>query len=550
VVVSKTLVAASLAASVVVPGAVSAGIFSDPQYNVTGYVREHTAVNLEDKDAPNYSTGFLGLGSSPIGGKGEVSMARTSVKLEGRVNFSSGLQIGGVVRASREYMTDYLESLEDSANAFAAIFGGDSNVHIEDRYNEEELREFFFAFPVGDRVSMVLGKQQVVWGETDFLRGTDIIHGFDLRWRSFLETENEELRNPLWLANVTIDFPEVDGSLQLIYKPGWDEDQDVVNEADTFGGRWTLNGVHGLTFDPVLASNFNNSFYGDDTDDANYGFRWVGSAFDVGYSFSYYRHHYLDGVVHSAFDTKSALAGSPPNNLFGDIVYPLVDTFGVTLNYYVEPWDLVLRGELAYTPDTPYNKIGRDPNPLLGGTPTVVATGLAGLGDYIEKDTLITMIGFDKEMEFTRSLLGTTKPGFWTTQIFDTWITDFKTSDDIVNILGYNAAKAEHTTIASTALSMNYRNDTINPSIAALVDLYNGDFALIPALELVYGDHWRVRLEGDFIFPREDTSTAELGVVGNGFNAGLSDTVRGNDTRLLGALSNNSQLNLRVTYQF
>ncbi|MCG2634369.1 MAG: hypothetical protein J4A00_05510, partial [Gammaproteobacteria bacterium] len=87
VVVSKTLVAASLAASVVVPGAVSAGIFSDPKYNVTGYVREHIAVNLEDKDAPNYSTGgpMPGVGSSPIGGKGEVSMARTSVKLEGRV---------------------------------------------------------------------------------------------------------------------------------------------------------------------------------------------------------------------------------------------------------------------------------------------------------------------------------------------------------------------------------------------------------------------------------------------------------------------------------
>ncbi len=159
------------------------------------------------------------------------------------------------------------------------------------------MRELYVTFDVGERTHFKLGKQQVVWGETDFFRAMDIVHGYDLTWRSFLETENEELRKPLILANVEIDIPEWGGTLQLLYRPGWDEGGDVGTTAPIQGQRWapqpwTGNNVINSIIGP---QNFHHS--AGDEDDENFGIRWSGVYNQIGYSLAYWRGLDNDGIT-------------------------------------------------------------------------------------------------------------------------------------------------------------------------------------------------------------------------------------------------------------
>ena len=53
-----------------------------------------------------------------------------------------------------------------------------------DEYDSQQLRELFVQFDIGPYVHFRLGKQQVVWGETDFFRAMDIIGGCFWSWKT------------------------------------------------------------------------------------------------------------------------------------------------------------------------------------------------------------------------------------------------------------------------------------------------------------------------------------------------------------------------------
>ena len=171
--------------------------------------------------------------------------------------------------------------------------------------------------------------------------------------------------------------------------------------------------------------------------------------------------------------------------------------------------------------------------------PVGVALSVPGLADVVEKDTLKIMLGMDKNLNWTMHKLGTSRPAFWTVQLFDTWIVNYDRDDDIVENFGFGAARREHQTILTNAFSFPYKYDTVTPGLAFGVDLGSFDSFVIPSLDLQFGDHWRVRFEADLFFPRH-TEKTNLGMTG-------SDA---DDARLLGTLSNRDQFVARITYQF
>lgn len=126
------------------------------EYAVHGYLREYLSVNLEDKPEPNAH-------GEAIGGAGQLAMARTVFKLDADAKFDS-FYVKAVGRFSRENRTPYLEELEKTAQA--GPFPGGSIV--KNKYNEDALRELYVGFDLGPSAHVVLGKQQVVWGESDF----------------------------------------------------------------------------------------------------------------------------------------------------------------------------------------------------------------------------------------------------------------------------------------------------------------------------------------------------------------------------------------------
>ena len=332
--------------------------------------------------------------------------------------------------------------------------------------------------------------------------------------------KNEEWRKPLWLANLQYFSVNSDNSLQLVLRPGIDDDDAMGNSLDTFGGRWSLNGSRGFNTAGLIPVNYDHSKA--DADDPSYGIRWSGTALGVSYTLNYYHTLSQDPVVNFAdlsggFNPAFQAYGDAPENGFAEFIYPEIDIFGATLNGYLENINATFRAELAYTPDKPYN-FGFANTPSAGGN------------GIIEKDTLRSMIGLDKPLR-TQSWLGTSAPTSISLQLFDTWIIDHKDSEQVVD---FGSPKKEHSSILTALIMMPFRHDSVNLSFAAIYDLAYDGTILVPGVSLSFGDHWRLMFEADF------------------FNGGRykSDPTDPQGQSLIGAFHNSDQAMARITYQF
>lgn len=513
-------------------------------WEVSGYIREYLSWNLENPT-------LIGPGPNVFDGEQrddyryDLSMARTVGKLNLFRDFD-GVRFKFTGRVARETPTDYLKDLQAVADEWAQT-GGAPGTSVDlrrDVYDSEDIRELWLQGDVTDTTNLKVGRQQVVWGETDFFQLLDVVHGYDFRWRSFLEPENEELRKPLNLVNLVQRVDSLDGSVQLLYIPGrLNDSEDRGNSYDVEGGRWANNPNKGITFEAApLGANvpYNYDHSEADMDDDSYGLRWNGLAGDWGYSLGWFHGPNPNPVVNPnpvANGARPDLQTNPydyegdPAEA-GEFIYPYIDIFGVTANNYFAGPDLVFSTEIAYIPDAPYNV----------GT----AGGLAGLGageacgffpgfcGIEEKSLVRTMIRIDKQLDL-QNVLGTSRPSFFTVQLFSNYITDFDEDEQLVNLAGFGGETEEFSSIITAVLATNYANDQINPSLAVGSDLTYGGGFVIPSVELAYGDHVRVRLEADIFFHETDQERPLEGF---------------NDTNLFGYFSGNDQLTARLTYQF
>lgn len=93
----------------------------------------------------------------------------------------------------------------------------------EKRKFEYKLREIYADVAIPP-FSLRLGRQQVVWGETDNFRALDVINPLDLRWHWSRESW-EDIRIPLWMARAIYDIGKI-GPLEESFVEGiwipWD----------------------------------------------------------------------------------------------------------------------------------------------------------------------------------------------------------------------------------------------------------------------------------------------------------------------------------------
>lgn len=551
------------------------------QWGFTGYARNYVSMNLQDKEQRRPNGGLAGMNpkaAKEIGGAGQMSMNRNVLKFEGFID-AGWARLTVVERSAREILTPYLKNLQNSSaivparvsvrgvprfdNTFIPLARGEKDFLGE--YNSDELREIYVDFSIGPRLHFRLGRQQVAWGETDFLRALDVVQGYDMRWRSFIETENEELRKPGTMANITFDIPEIEGSLQLLWRPGKiDAASDYGNSMDLFGGRWAPTPLQGMNITSWL-THPNYHHREGDVDDDQYGLRWNGVFQQVGYSLAWWHGNAQNVVINcrrTLPGTSVVIApdchpwhGREPelvlNEAFtGEMIWPEIDVFGATANAYLAPVDGVLRLEAAYVPNQPWNvgtqnfigmrtlgegmpgKLDRFPgiaNRYLG-----MGLWVPGLSGVTEKDTLTTMVGFDKNLKLMK-WLKTSRPSVASLQVFDTWILGDTKKADIVEVITYGAQRREHSPLLTAGLFLNYDYDKINPGLAFGVDLQTGDAFATPQVNFAFGDHWRILAEADLFFPQERKHYF-----------GEKET----RTHALGTNANNSQFMLRTSYQF
>lgn len=478
-------------------------------FHLSGYLRGWASFNLENPR------------ETPQNDKHDFSMLRAALLLDADATVGP-VKLKAIGRLDGEHKTNYLKRLDNSPTQAGNLMS---------EYNDATLREFYIDVPAGKRVDFRLGKQQVVWGETDFFRAMDVVHGFDYSWRSFLEVENEELRKPLILANMRIQVPEANGSLQAFIRPGWDGGKDIGNTYDLFGGRWANQPNKGVNFFapsglpaplPARLTYYDYRHPAGDKDDVTGGLRWSAKAGGIHYSIAYLKTLNNDPVV----NPSALIGGTPykvaPKGLLGDFIYPEIDLVGVTANGYSQTLDAVLSTEIVATRDAAFNTGSN----FLGGA-------LPGFASVIRKNTLLTMLRADKQLNLSR-LIGTSRPSFFSLQLFNTRVLNFKESDDIVYLAGFGLKRKQDSALLTTILAMNYNNDRINPTIAGGWDVTYGGGFFIPSVEFVFGDAWRLRVEADLFFDQGNKKPGQIE----------------NSTSLMGYFANNDQLVFRLTRQF
>jgi hypothetical protein len=118
------------------------------------------------------------------------------------------------------------DSIYDLGTAFSHKFTQQEKLH---RKFEYKLREAYLDLALPP-LSLRLGRQQVVWGETDNFRALDVINPLDLRWHWSRESW-EDIRIPLWMARATYDIGKL-GPLEESFVEGiwipWDFQRNKI----------------------------------------------------------------------------------------------------------------------------------------------------------------------------------------------------------------------------------------------------------------------------------------------------------------------------------
>ena len=487
----------------------------DYSFALSGYARGWVSMNLQNQPE---------LEQQGKKSRGKLSMVRGSVLLDADAK-TGPIKWKAITRLDREYKTNYLEDLED-LRATNGTTGGES---IIKNYNNFDVREFWAETNLGDRTTVKFGKQQLVWGESDFFHAMDLVHGYDLSWRLFFEGENEEWRKPLILLSTKIRVPEANGMLAAYIRPGWDRCQDIGNTYDVGGGRWFFQPYRG--FDLHEVTDKNCSHPAGDFRDATGGVRWGGEAFGLSYSLAYLKTFSADPVANSGSPGKSYEGVAATGGVF-DLIHPKIDVFGATVSGYSDTLDAVLSAEVAYTKDQPYNVGSGAFN--AGNFASGIGNPGIGLNGVKLKDTLTTMLRIDKNLKF-EGLLGTSRPSFSSIQLFDTQILNYEDSDDLVRLFAYGSKIKEHSTILTAFTVLNYRNDEINPGFAIGFDLSNGGGFAIPSVAMTLSDKWVAKVEADLFWDGGKSNKTQFS---------------GEGSQLFGYFSKASQLVFRLTRQF
>ena len=164
---------------------------------------------------------------TPMFRDAEFVMQRNTAQIESKYYF---------LRNSRAFNRFTTGPLEEATLTLIGRGVYDSIYDIRDTYSEAfdkheklnrkfeyKLREAFVDL-VLPPFTLRLGRQQVVWGETDNFRALDVINPLDLRWHANWEPW-EDIRIPLWMARGIYDIgkfgPLEESFVEAVWIP-WD----------------------------------------------------------------------------------------------------------------------------------------------------------------------------------------------------------------------------------------------------------------------------------------------------------------------------------------
>jgi hypothetical protein len=294
----------------------------------------------------------------------ELIMQRNTAQIESKYYFLRDKQVFG------RFSTGPLEegtltltgrsvydSIYDIRGSYSDAF---SNADKPFGKSEHKLREAFVDL-VLPPFSLRLGRQQVVWGETDNFRALDVINPLDLTWHWARESW-EDIRIPLWMARGIYDVGKF-GPLEESFVEGiWIPADFKPNKITTDPRRpWAFTG-------DGLAETANAEFVGGRLHELNVavrdlsprrklkngqaGMRFKAILGEIDFSLNYFYGYSADTGVR----VRSELDRINGNVLHRsiDLVNPRTHVVGLTANYSDERFtQSVFRLETAFTTGVP-----------------------------------------------------------------------------------------------------------------------------------------------------------------------------------------------------
>jgi hypothetical protein len=282
------------------------------------------------------------------------------------------------------------------------------------------LREVYVEWKPNNKNSIKMGRQIAIWGEALTDRVGDVIHPNDNRF-AFAFANLEDTRIPQYMIRGLHFFNALNSSLEWIVLPPLVEGQYYVNrngdQAFPSTGKFveqrfapypedrTTPGLS--SYDPTVPSSpifipagAVKEIYPDDWPGMRYGFRTATQTAGSQFGFSYFHTHNYDPLTSigaTRMVLPAAAIGIPVPGLavpLGDytLIHPYTDILGFYANKQLTAVPGVLRTEVVYSPNKPYNTFN------VGTAAAITPVGFAAVpyeDGIVRRDWVKYMVAWD-----------------------------------------------------------------------------------------------------------------------------------------------------------
>lgn len=467
---------------------------------VGGALSAHAFNVLDDKlsisgFAQNQSSYRLGDGSQWVSSENLLQ-----VEMEARM--IPGVMVAGTFRG----IYDGIYEMRHSSDNWQSRYGGSRDALSK----EAKVRELFVDTSLGNW-DFRIGKQQVVWGESDGLRLMDLINPLDMR-RQFVTREWKDIRVPQTMVKATYGIdPSTNSFFEFVWNPG-DVQRDRAlfdtDGSDRNKSPWTISNPPGLASLSAIGPAGPPSLRGgglvavSESDpswlnvrSSEFGTRLGGTVGGFYMTLNYFQGFSKTSVVESNLIPLEPMLGigplgpapygPPPGNPPGSALpvsfkfeYPRETVVGFTFNKATGLW--VWRGEFATYLNKHYNTTAYG-----YGLPNITVT---------DKVMQASMLGFDYKRFVT--FLNAEKMFSFSAQVFNYHIFDY---EDGLQTGPYAQKPRKDSYYLTLLVNTQYHMERICPEVLVVYDTAGTGWYAKPRVEFKYGDHWRPEI-GALIF--------------------------------------------------
>jgi len=361
-----------------------------------------------------------------------------------RLNKNSKLVFKGLI------YSELNDNLETGVPREETVSNFSKRLFIGDR-TSLELREFYLYTNIRKKLRLTIGKQQIVWGETDGLKLLDIVN--PQNFREFILDDFEDSRIPLWSLKAEFDIKNI--GVQFVWIP-----DNTYHITQNFDAPFFTKSLFQSPPEGVSTVFNKTSKPKRFIADSDIGFKL--STFTKGWDLSLNYFYYYDDLPVFYSDLKLSETEEPFVSISPK--FERQHLIGGTFNKVFG--SSTFRGEIAYIFNQNFSSI--NPNSIRGIENSNVFKSAIGI-DYIKGENVISI------------------------QLFSDIITD--------NISAYNRDKFETNT--SLLISREMMNDNLKVETLWVHNANHGDGFIKPKLSYWMNTNTQLFLSSDIFYGNE-----------------------------------------------